>query len=111
MFRSALAIGDPTMFVGLSRFKVASGHEEEIAQAFRQRPGLVDQAPGFIRMEVMRSTVDAAEFWLFTWWDDEGSFETWHRSHAFKDAHAHMPAGLKLTPGANSITHLEVIAQ
>ena len=99
------------MFVGLSRFKVASGNEKDVAQAFRQRPGMVDQAPGFIRMEVMQPTADDAEFWLFTWWDDESSFATWHRSHAFKATHAHMPAGLKLVPGANSITHLKVIAQ
>ena len=62
-------------------------------------------------MEVMQPTADDAEFWLFTWWDDESSFATWHRSHAFKATHAHMPSGLKLVPGANSITHLKVIAQ
>lgn len=99
------------MFVGLSRFKVASGNAEEVAQAFRQRPGMVDHAGGFIRLEVMRPTDDDTSFWLFTWWDDEASFVAWHRSHAFKATHAHMPSGLKLVPGANSITHLEVIAQ
>ena len=41
----------------MSRFTVANGMEDEVRQAFRDRPHLVDDAPGFVRMEVL-SPVD-----------------------------------------------------
>ena len=42
------------MFVALSRFTIANNMLEEVRLAFRQRPHLVDEAMGFLEMEVMR---------------------------------------------------------
>ena len=55
------------MFVAMSRFAVANGMAEEVRQAFRDRPHLVDGAPGFLRMEVLTPRDDPDEFWLLTW--------------------------------------------
>lgn len=98
------------MFLALSRFTVANGMEEEVHSAFRARPHEVDQVPGFCRMEVFRPQENSAEFWLMTWWFDEASFDTWHRSHAYRDSHRGMPKGLKLVPGSTEIRRLEQIA-
>ncbi|TVO52317.1 hypothetical protein FHP91_17975 [Denitromonas halophila] len=54
---------------------------------------------------------EPAEFWLMTWWDDEATFDAWHHSHAFKDAHKGMPPGLRLKPGENHITRFERVAE
>ncbi len=98
------------MFVAMSRFTVANGMIEDVAEAFRNRPGLVDSAPGFRRMDVMTSIDPPGEFWLMTYWDDEASFQAWYKSHAFKDSHMGMPKGLKLDPSRTKITYLEHVA-
>lgn len=86
------------MFVVLSKFVVANGMEEAVAQAFRDRPRQVEQVPGFIRMEVLNPSGRTAEFWLMTWWTDEASFRGWHKSHLYHEAHRGVPKGLKLLP-------------
>ena len=67
--------GDQVSFVALSRFVVANGMEEAVRAAFSERPHRVDQAPGFLRMEVLRPEGHPEEFWLMTWWQEEASFD------------------------------------
>ena len=98
------------MFVAISRFVVANGMEEAVRTAFVDRPHAVDKADGFVRMEVLRPAEHPEEFWSMTWWTDEATFDHWHRSHAFKDAHRGMPRGLRLKPGENHLTRFERIA-
>lgn len=86
-------------YVAYSRFVVANGMSEEVRQAFRQRPGLVDGAPGFMRMDVISPLDRPEEFWLITFWSDETSFREWHRGHAYSESHAGIPKGLKLVRG------------
>lgn len=90
-------------YVSISRFRVRNGMEEEVAQAFRARPHLVDDAHGFLRMEVLSPAEDAAEFWLVTYWSDEESFRTWHQGHTFRESHAAIPKGLKLDAAATEL--------
>lgn len=99
-----------TPYVALSRFRVRNGMESEVAEAFRNRPHLVDEAAGFLRMEVLTPSEDASEFWLMTWWSDESSFKAWHHGHRFRDSHAGMPKGLKLDPSATEMRGFRSIA-
>lgn len=96
-------------FVALSRFTVANGMEEEVRQAFRDRPHLVDGTPGFQRMEVLAPVDAPDEFWLLTWWSDEQSFQAWHRSHHHHDSHRGIPKGLKLIPDKTRIQYFDQI--
>lgn len=105
----AAASGAERSFVAVSRFVVANGMEAEVREAFADRPGLVDSAPGFRRMEVLRPVDRPEEFWLLTYWRDEASFRDWHRGHAYRDSHAGIPKGLKLDPRATRITYFESI--
>lgn len=98
------------MVVVISCFTVKNGMEEAVREAFAARPHLVDGAPGFCRMEVLRPHGKPEEFWLMTWWQDEASYETWHRSHAYHDSHQYLPKGLKLVPGSTEIRRFEVVA-
>jgi heme oxygenase (mycobilin-producing) len=94
-------------YVAYSRFVVANGMRDEVRDAFRQRPGLVDEAPGFLRMEVISPLDRPEEFWLITFWTDEASFRTWHRSHSYSDSHSGIPKGLKLVRGETMIKGFE----
>ena len=97
-------------YVSISRFRVRNGMEGEVAQAFRDRPHLVEGAPGFVRMDVLSPAEDAAEFWLVTYWADEESFRVWHRSHEFRDSHAQIPKGLKLDAAATQLRGFTYVA-
>jgi heme-degrading monooxygenase HmoA len=85
-------------FMALSRFVIANDMSEEVKQAFRERPHLVDDAPGFLRMDVLSPLDNSQEIWLITYWTDEASFRTWHHSHTYHQSHKGIPKGLKLVP-------------
>ena len=94
-------------YVALSRFRVRNGMSSEVADAFRQRPHLVDGAPGFLRMEVLTPQDDDSEFWLLTYWASEESYKEWHHSHLYRESHAGIPKGLKLVPGSTQVRYFE----
>lgn len=96
-------------FVAMSRFAVANGMVDEVKQAFRDRPGIVENAEGFLKLDVL-SPVDAPEeIWLITYWTDRESFLTWHHSPAHKASHRFIPKGLKLDPKRTRLDFLEQV--
>jgi heme-degrading monooxygenase HmoA len=97
-------------YVAISRFRVRNGMEPEVAAAFRERPHRVDEAPGFVRMDVLSPANDAAEFWLITYWSDEESFRTWHHGHEFRESHAGIPRGVRLDPAATELRAFRYVA-
>ena len=94
-------------FVALSRFTVVNGMTAQVKKAFVERPHLVDEASGFLRMEVLSPKDEPDTIWLLTWWCDEKSFEAWHRSHLHQESHRGIPKGLKLDPKATEIRYFE----
>jgi len=94
-------------FVAMSRFAVANGMGDDVKEAFRQRPRLVDDAPGFLRMDVISPQHAPEEIWLITYWTDRDSFLAWHHSPAHKLSHKFIPKGLKLDPKRTRIEHFE----
>ena len=99
------------MFLAISRFTVANHMDEDVRQAFLQRPHKVDQAPGFVRMNVANPTDNANEIWLMTWWTEQCAFDAWHHSHAYHESHQGIPKRLKLDPKRTRMMHFEVVAQ
>lgn len=97
-------------YVSISRFRVRNGMEGDVANAFRARPHLVEDTPGFLRMDVLSPTEDPAEFWLVTYWRDEESFRTWHHGHTFRESHAAIPKGLKLDPSATELRSFRYVS-
>jgi heme-degrading monooxygenase HmoA len=97
-------------FVALSRFTIANGMTAEVRQAFADRPHLVDEAPGFVRMDVISPVDLPEEIWLLTYWTDEASFRVWHRGHLYHESHKGIPKGLKLVPKSASIQYFEHVA-
>jgi signal transduction histidine kinase/heme-degrading monooxygenase HmoA len=84
------------MVAVISRFRVANGKERDVARAFQERPRAVEDASGFLWLEVFVDRADPAVFYLVTRWTDLDSYERWHASPAHRDAHAFIPKGLKL---------------
>jgi heme-degrading monooxygenase HmoA len=96
-------------FVALSQFTVAD-KIDEVKQAFQRRPHRVDSATGFLRMEVLSPHDAPSEIWLITYWKDESSYRTWHRSHLYQESHRGIPKGLRLVPKTVSIRFFEHVA-
>lgn len=94
-------------FVAMSRFAVANDKLEDVKEAFRNRPGRVDQAKGFIKMDVISPLEAPEEIWLITWWTDRASYVEWHGSAEHKLSHELIPKGLKLDPERTEITFFE----
>ena len=99
------------MVLVISRFTVANAMEQQVCDAFENRPRQVEDAPGFVRLEVHRPVEDPSEFWLMTWWTDEKSFRAWHRSHAYRSSHQGIPKGLRLDPRRTEIRMFEPVAR
>jgi heme oxygenase (mycobilin-producing) len=97
------------MFVALSRFTIANEMIDQVKQAFIDRPHLVDNAPGFLRMEVISPLDNPDEIWLLTYWENEESYKAWHHSHLYHDSHKGIPKGLKLVPRSTEIRLFEYI--
>jgi len=103
--------GEDFGFVALSKFVVANGMMAEVKAAFRERPHLVDGAPGFQRLEVMIPRDNPDELWLVTYWDREESYRVWHRGHDYHAAHKGIPKGLKLDARGTSLRLFDVVCR
>jgi len=97
------------MITVLSQFVVANGMETEVRDAFVNRPHLVENAPGFLRLEVLCPTNDPKEFWLFTYWETEQHFRDWHKHH-LHDSHKLIPKGLRLDARGTRVHVLRHVA-
>ena len=97
------------MILALSRFKVANGLESSVARAFLNRPRLVEQAEGFLGIEVFTDSSDASVFYLSTRWTTESAFRQWHSSEAHHTSHRGIPKGLKLDPEYTQLVVLEYL--
>lgn len=95
------------MILALSRFKVANGLENDVARAFINRPRLVEQAEGFLGMEVFTDSKDASVFYLSTRWTTESAFRQWHASEAHHASHKGIPKGLKLDAAFTQLIVME----
>ena len=97
------------MFVAMSKFEVLNGMEAEVYEAFCNRPHLVDDAEGFVKMEVMNPEKKSEKFVLVTYWEDKESWKDWYKGHQFKESHEAMPSGLKLVPKSTKLTFYNTI--
>jgi signal transduction histidine kinase/heme-degrading monooxygenase HmoA len=95
------------VILAMSRFKVANGMEDAVADAFANRPGLVDGWLGFLGMETFTDTADPSVFHLATRWTDRAAFQAWHHSAVHRASHHGMPKGLRLNPAYTELVELE----
>ena len=75
---------------------VKEGAADEIVDRFAESGGHVQEFPGFVSMEVLKSDAED-EVLVVTRWRDRESFEAWVHSEEFAKAHGRSGAGGLLT--------------
>ncbi len=75
---------------------VKEGAADEIVARFAESRGHVQDFPGFVSMEVLKSDAED-EVLVVTRWRDRESFESWVHSEEFRQAHGRGGAGDLLT--------------
>jgi len=87
--------------------------KKEFSEAFEARfksgTRHVQDAPGFLRNEVLRP-IKGDRYIIRTYWDSMESFEKWSHSEAFKRAHSNTPSN-EMFEGKSFLTIHEVINQ
>jgi heme-degrading monooxygenase HmoA len=75
------------MIVAISRIRITSGNADAVAAQYQQRSRLVEQAPGFLGIEILRGQDQRDEFLVCMRWVDRAAFEAYHGSALFRQAH------------------------
>jgi heme-degrading monooxygenase HmoA len=118
LFRSSNARAEPIwklaqkregkgMVVVSNRIQVAKGHEQEFEARFEGRARLVENMPGFVRLEILRP-IKSDYYIVLTHWKNEASFRAWTDSAEFKEAHRNRPPA-EIFAGPNVFEMHEVI--
>ncbi len=95
------------MIVVSNRLQVAKGQEQEFEKRFEGRARLVENRPGFVRLEILRP-LKGDYYIVLTHWQDEASFRAWTESEEFKEAHRNRPPA-EIFSGPNVFEMHEVI--
>ena len=102
------------MYVSLSRLKVQDERAAELVEAFRRRVHLVDQADGFVDLEVWQSDRDPGEIVMVSRWRDRSAFKEYMRSEAHRVSHERIDPDLDDAIGLERLEHMhtyEVVAE
>jgi heme-degrading monooxygenase HmoA len=94
------------MYVSLSRLRVGPERVQELVEAFRDRAHLVDDAEGFVDLEVWRSDRDPGEVIMVSRWRDRDCFRNYMRSPAHAVSHWRIPAELEAAIELERLEHL-----
>lgn len=110
------------MFIVTNRIPVASGHETDFEDRFRNRAHLIDRSPGFVKNLVLRpvsrrfshqtgqweETKEQGYYLVQTYWESEQDFWNWTKSESFRIAHSNRPPA-EMFAGPNVLETHEVI--
>ena len=69
-----------------NRLPVKEGRADEVVERFSGSRGDVQDCPGFVSMEVLRSQ-DETEVLVITRWQSREDFDAWVQSDSFRAAH------------------------
>ncbi len=75
------------MIAVVNRLPVKDGLADQVVERFANGRGFVQDFPGFVSMEVLRSE-EADEVMVITRWEGKEAFDSWVRSEEFARAHA-----------------------
>jgi heme-degrading monooxygenase HmoA len=98
----------------MSRLRVDPERSDELVEAFRERAHLVDDADGFVDLQVWRSDRDPEEVLMVSRWRDREAFTAYMRSAEHKVSHGRIDPELKAAIALERLEHLhtyEVVAE
>ena len=102
------------MYVSVSRLRVPEEQAPELVAAFRRRAHLVDDADGFVDLQVWQSDRDPTELMMVSRWRDRASFTAYMRSPAHRASHDRIDPELDAAIRLERLEHLhtfEVVAE
>ena len=98
----------------MSRLRVDEQRSDELIAAFRERAHLVDDADGFLDLQVWRSDRDLGEVLMVSRWRDRDAFKAYMKSAEHRVSHDRIDPDLKDAIGLERLEHLhtyEVVAE
>jgi heme oxygenase (mycobilin-producing) len=102
------------MYVSLSRLRIPPERAPELVSAFRRRARLVEEADGFVDLQVWQSDRDAGELVMVSRWRDRDAFKAYMRSERHSVSHARIDPGLDSAIRLERLEHMhtyEVVAE
>jgi len=102
------------MYVSLSRLKVEDGRADQLVAAFRRRAHLVEEADGFVDLQVWQSDRDRAEIVMVSRWRDRDAFTAYMKSDAHRISHDRIDPELDDAIKLERLEHMhtyEVVAE
>ena len=102
------------MYVSLSRLRIDPQRAPDLVAAFRARAHLVDDADGFIDLQVWQSDRDASEIVMVSRSRDRQAFTAYMRSEAHRVSHNRIDPDLQAAIKLERLEHLhtyEVVAE
>src|SRR3712207_564739 len=102
------------MYVSMSRLRVSEDRSDELVRAFRDRAHLVEDADGFVDLQVWRSDRDRTELIMVSRWRDRAAFTAYMRSSAHQASHDRIDPDLQADIRLQRLDHLqtyEVVAE
>jgi heme-degrading monooxygenase HmoA len=77
------------MFIAMNRFRVKKGSEQAFENVWLNRDSQLNKVPGFVEFHLLKGP-EHEDFTLYashTVWQNQGTFEAWTKSEAFRAAH------------------------
>jgi len=102
------------MYVSMSRLRVPVERAAQLVTAFRSRVGLVDDADGFVDLQVWQSDRDEGELIMVSRWRDRDAFKRYMRSADHRVSHDRIDPELQAAIKLERLEHLhtyEVVAR
>ena len=102
------------MYVSLSRLRIPAHASDELIEAFRGRAHLVDDAAGFVDLQVWRSDRDAGEILMVSRWRDREAFKAYMKSAEHRTSHERIDPQLQALIKLEALEHLhtyDVVAE
>jgi len=78
-------------FVVSSEVTISPESEGILERSFRERLRLVENAPGFQRLQIWRDVTRPGVFQMVSWWDNSDSFRRYIRSEEHRLSHERIP--------------------
>jgi len=94
------------VYVSLSRLRVEAHRRDDLVAAFNRRAHLVDDADGFIDLQVWQSDRDQTEIIMVSRWRDKSSFQRYMKSDAHVLSHQRIPDELQEAIRLERLEHL-----
>jgi heme-degrading monooxygenase HmoA len=98
----------------MSRLRIPEERAPELVSAFRRRARLVEQADGFVDLQVWQSDRDAGELVMVSRWRDRDAFKDYMKSEAHRISHERIDSDLDDAIRLERLEHMhtyEVVAE